>query len=906
MIPAGSVANPTTLMSPINVNQDFAILGDTAAFSGVTLSLDVTNTTNASVDISAYLLAPDGKTKIPLFTGASAAGNNNAGLPIFSGATLTDVGGNALTGRATYGGAHTPTTLFNTLATDGLYTYGTWSLVISNTGTGAATLDDWSLTFQKTASTIAGEVSTVVVDPSDKTGNTVYLGTAAGGIWKTNDFLTTNPVGPTWVPLTQFGPNFSLNIGSIAAVGVNNNPSQTILFAGTGFGQEATTSNTGAPNVDLNAGRGVGILRSTDGGVTWTLLDSLVNVDANGNELSEANRDHQFVGDTTYKIVVDPTPEINGQYIVYAALGGPTGGLYQSLDSGNSWKLLSGIISGGQQKYVTCTDVLLDPNSKSPTTGNLGTIYAAFSTFGVYVSTNQGQTLQQMVGQLGKNPLIVSPGFPANPIPVGNAGFTPNFINNSYVVLAKPALTGNAAQDLGYKGWLFVAVENGNGTFNGLYVTKDNGENWTLVQLPNIPGSASVKAAVPTNDTTGVNSYDPTSDQFNQEGAYNLTLTVDPTDPNIVYIGGSTNFQQSGMIRVDLTDLYDAHNFTSFSNDQTDVGLLNVNAQGGDTVINTANGAAQYIPIVGQPISDILNLRYAPTNPFDINATLVVANVGATGFVNTGTGATWSLFDEPLKAEAGDTIGSTDIHQVIDYIDPITGDVRLLIANDEGIYTALVNSDGTLDNGIGTDFEANYSRNGNLQNEQLLTSASQPSFVSSQAASALFYASGQSTLAAQSDPNVLTDGNLTWDNSAVLNPGTSSPRNTSANASIGSLDRSGVGVATDSTGESSPTNVYEFDIPILGGNLTDFFRVNQFGQTTGLANNVNQEYPRQGSNGDAHKGVSPVISPVTNPPRESNGGDDRRPGPRGQLRGQPAQRQPDPDRVGHRHPLRDH
>src|SRR6202020_2154755 len=129
------------------------------------------------------------------------------------------------------------------------------------------------------------------------------------------------------------------------AVGVNANPSQTILFAGTGFGQEATTSNTGAPNVDLNSGRGVGILRSTDGGVTWTLLDSLVNTDSNGNELSEANRDHAFVGDTTYKIVVDPTPEIDGDYIVYAALGGPTGGLYQSLDSGNTWKLLSGGIS---------------------------------------------------------------------------------------------------------------------------------------------------------------------------------------------------------------------------------------------------------------------------------------------------------------------------------------------------------------------------------------------------------------------------------------------------------------------------------------------------------------------------------------------------------------------------------
>ena len=100
---------------------------------------------------------------------------------------------------------------------------------------------------------------------------------------------------------------------------------------------------------------------------------------------------------------------------------------------------------------------------------------------------------------------------------MGNAGVTPNFIADSYIVLAKPALTGNAAENLAYQGWLYAAVENANGTFNGLYVTKDNGENWTLVQLPNIPGTGSVKAAVPTNDTTGANSYDPTSDQFTQQ-----------------------------------------------------------------------------------------------------------------------------------------------------------------------------------------------------------------------------------------------------------------------------------------------------------------------------------------------------------------------------------------------------
>ena len=135
--------------------------------------------------------------------------------------------------------------------------------------------------------------------------------------------------------------------------------------------------------------------------------------------------------------------------------GTPTGGLFRSLDAGTTWSLLA---SGN------ATDILLDPNSKSPTTGNLDSLYVAFSNpiaftnnppylytgpVGVYVSTNQGQTLQPYTGELGKNPLLVTPGFPATPIPVANSTtVTPNNVNSAYIVLAKPALTGNTAENL--------------------------------------------------------------------------------------------------------------------------------------------------------------------------------------------------------------------------------------------------------------------------------------------------------------------------------------------------------------------------------------------------------------------------------------------------------------------------
>src|SRR5207249_23585 len=120
---------------------------------------------------------------------------------------------------------------------------------------------------------------------------------------------------PRWVPLTDFGPTFSLNVGSIAVFGRNNDPRQSIVFVATG---EGATNSTG-----------VGFLRSMDGGATWTLLDSTVNVDTSRNPLpiTDTRRDHKFFGTTSFKILVDPRLSPAGEVIVYAALSGTNGGV---------------------------------------------------------------------------------------------------------------------------------------------------------------------------------------------------------------------------------------------------------------------------------------------------------------------------------------------------------------------------------------------------------------------------------------------------------------------------------------------------------------------------------------------------------------------------------------------------
>ena len=935
-IPAAPAASGavTTLTSQVFVPDNFIIQGviqtPTGVLPGLTVSLGITFPNDPR--LTAVLIAPDG-TQIALFTNVGN-GPNRAN---FSGTVLDDTVNPPASidqAGAPFNGRFNPETPLSNL--QGHLSAGTWTLRITNADpSSVGSLTNFALNFQKPlpssglgdpvadrqtetfrifnlapsnplandtwtavgpagitttqgrTNTYAGSASSIAYDPSDPTRDTVFVAASSGGIWKTNNFLTNSPSGPTYLPLTDFGPNFGLDIGGIAVFGRNGDPGQSEVIAGTGFA-EATYSYGGGglpySNYGGNAGRGVGFLRSFDGGTTWSLLDSTNNVDANGVPLPENSplRDHTFIGDFTYKVAVDPNPEANGQAIIYAALGGPTGGLYRSLDDGSHWTLLSGgFTNPNTGRPAAATDIVLDPNSRGSSTGNNDNIvYAGFEGLGVYISSNQGQGLTLMAGQLGQDPLIQGDAH----FPPITTKINPAFVNispngaNGRIVLAKPALTGNAAVDLLYQDWLYAALESTDGHLLGLYITKDRGQNWTKALLGDLPSNTAPELATPTNNDTTTISYDPTANLagtnggFVHNGNYALTLTIDPTNPNITYLGGSEDFQTSGLIRVDITDIYDAHNFVSFDANNNDGGKLLLDSQGAfvsaspnvmfpygaEYIPNTPGlGSIGYTP---NP-TPILNLRHAPntglpgTSPFNVNASLFVAGAatdygGAYDWVNNGSHVKWTPFDEILKANPGDPQGSTNVHGAQAFVDPVTGQVRLVFADDQGVFTALVNPDGTINNGIGADVAANYSRNGNLQDEQFYYGAAQPSNLAAQAAGALFYASGQGTLAAQSDPNLLNDGNLTWDNSAVLTPPLGSQRNTDNNTVIYSSDRRGTGIATDQTGGSTasgPTgsgpSTYEYDDPSLGGSLTNFFRVNGIGQTTGLDNNYTTEFP---------------------------------------------------------------
>src|SRR5438874_3932066 len=71
---------------------------------------------------------------------------------------------------------------------------------------------------------VSGRATAVAVDPADATGNTVYVGGAYGGVWKSTNAgpLSLSPASVTWRALIDDQP--TLAVGSIAVQPQASNP----------------------------------------------------------------------------------------------------------------------------------------------------------------------------------------------------------------------------------------------------------------------------------------------------------------------------------------------------------------------------------------------------------------------------------------------------------------------------------------------------------------------------------------------------------------------------------------------------------------------------------------------------------------------------------------------------------
>jgi len=297
----------------------------------------------------------------------------------------------------------------------------------------------------------------------------LILGAAQGGIW------TMDPGTDVWVPRTDTLP--SLATGALEVAPSND----SVIYAGTGEGALSGDSYFGN-----------GILKSTDGGTTWTHVSG-----------------DYFFGVSTARLAIDPT---NANHLYAAILRGRGGahrttppvrstyGLWESTDGGVTWRLLKAAPGTSEG----ATEVRIDPIT--PTV-----LYASFLGDKMYKSTDGGVTWNPIMNGLpaetdfaaGPTRFSIGLSHPAGQSPVLYVGF--DFINGP-----------SAPPSVGGPGVRRVAR---------VYKSIDAGASW-------------VRAGF-TSGLNGIAGY------CGAQCTYDNVIETDPSNPSVVFAAGSFGYTLS-------------------------------------------------------------------------------------------------------------------------------------------------------------------------------------------------------------------------------------------------------------------------------------------------------------------------------------------------------------------------
>ncbi|MBS0657706.1 MAG: hypothetical protein JSR82_05590 [Verrucomicrobia bacterium] len=191
----------------------------------------------------------------------------------------------------------------------------------------------------------SGAVSAIVPHPSDQ--NIVYLGTVNGGVWRTDNALATNP---RWKPLTD--EQRSLSIGGLTMDPTD--PSNNTLVAA--IGRRSSLAGLG--------GAHRGLLRTTDGGQSWTALGVTALAGRNCKEVAARG--------STLLVAVNSTDNATAA------------GLYRSTDGGTTFTNRSGAMGSGLPAGAI-SFLASDPSNQSR-------FYLHVVSNGIYRSTDTGLT----------------------------------------------------------------------------------------------------------------------------------------------------------------------------------------------------------------------------------------------------------------------------------------------------------------------------------------------------------------------------------------------------------------------------------------------------------------------------------------------------------------------------------
>lgn len=320
-----------------------------------------------------------------------------------------------------------------------------------------------------------GRIISVNVSPFDT--NIVMIGTAGGGIWKSTDG------GINWSPKSD-------HLGSLAVSCFARHPSNPdIIYAG-----------TGEPSFVGDAIDGIGIIKSTDGGDSWSVTGPL------GIHLTHV----------AGIVVNQNNPNIIVVANYYNSSDNATNGIYRSTNAGATW----------QGTNLTGTEYR--PSSLVGHPSNNDTLYTLLGRTvvpnenGIWKSTNAGaswfllanssaQGLPDLKNQGGKSIMSICQSQP----------------NYMYAIFSN-GVSGN---------------DELTGSDSGLFKSINGGLTWTNANLP--------------DHASGGISF------FNGQGMYDIYVAVHPNDPNKVYAGGIDLFRTTngGASWANISDGYGARKF---------------------------------------------------------------------------------------------------------------------------------------------------------------------------------------------------------------------------------------------------------------------------------------------------------------------------------------------------------
>jgi hypothetical protein len=408
---------------------------------------------------------------------------------------------------------------------------------------------------------VTGRISALAIDPADLTGNRLFAGATGGGVWLSQNAGTSNLSYLAFTPLT----------GTLSVLSGVEDPSITIGALTVQPGKTGVIlAGTGDPNDALDSYYGTGILRSTDNGNSWSLIQA--TADLSWAFLGEGFAGFAWSTLSPQTVVAAVSQAYEGELVNAVVNDFSYTGLYYSTDSGATWSLATVTDpSGANVQAPTNAFAFPDGNPATAVVWNpVRQLFIAAIRYHGYYQSADGINWTRIAAQPGAN--LTTQLCPTNYAMVGSVA-CPVFRG----ALAVNPQTGdtfawsvdNASQDQGL--WQDVCAQNGGScgntvlAFTRQWSTTALDANTSLGKATIANGNYNlVLAAVPSNQDTLLlagandlwkcslamncawrNTTNATTCKSAGVGAYQHALAWNPSSPTEIFIGNDSGLWRS-------------------------------------------------------------------------------------------------------------------------------------------------------------------------------------------------------------------------------------------------------------------------------------------------------------------------------------------------------------------------